>query len=133
MSPFKNDLLIYLASPLTHPEKKVRDQRYHDVKHANGLLLKAGHMVYCPIVSSYPITSNAENDWSVTFDFWGPLDLRILRCCDIFCALTIDGWKDSKGMKAEFEYAKALNKTLWTMDLSGRIGLLSPALQWSTP
>jgi hypothetical protein len=34
-------------------------------------------------------------------------------------------------MKAEFEYAKALGKSLWTIDMSGRIGILSPSLQWS--
>ena len=129
MSLFKNDLLIYLASPYSHPEEEVRDQRYHDVKEVNALMLKSGFMCFCPIVSSYHIAK--ENQFCTSFDFWGPLDLRILRSCDVFCALTIDGWKESKGMKAEFEYAKALGKSLWTVDMSGRIGIISPALSWS--
>ena len=90
MSLFKNDLLIYLASPYSHPEEEVRDQRYHDVKEVNALMLKSGFMCFCPIVSSYHIAK--ENQFCTSFDFWGPLDLRILRSCDVFCALTIDGW-----------------------------------------
>lgn len=125
---FKNDVLLYLASPYTHPDDKVREQRYQDAKEATAFLLKSGFMTFSPIVYSH--TLSIENAMMTSFAFWGPIDLRILRSCDVLCLLTLDGWKASKGMKAEFEYAQTLGKSIWTLELTGAIGVLRSSPQW---
>ena len=42
--------LIYLASPFSDLERKVREERYRSAIEATGLLLKMGVFVYSPIV-----------------------------------------------------------------------------------
>ncbi len=67
-------------------------------------------MVFSPIVHNHPIAINHElpKGW----EFWKQIDLRMVRSCDAFAMLLIEGYTESKGMQAEREYAELLNKKI---------------------
>jgi hypothetical protein len=71
--------LVYLASPYTHPEARVRDNI--------GLKL----------------------DREVDHSFWMVQDIAILRKCDRLMVLTLDGWDTSKGVTEEIQLAHRLH------------------------
>lgn len=111
MTPLKiSRPLIYLASPHSHPQVTVRHLRYVQVVKAAACLMKQGKMVFCPIAHSHPIHHEmmklgaSEPEWN----FYREFDTKILSICDELWVLTLDGWKDSRGIKGEIEFASLL-------------------------
>lgn len=99
--------MIYLASPYTHPDAAIREQRFHTVCRAAAALMRSGHMVFSPIAHSHPI---AMHGLPTTWDFWERVDREYLRRCDELVVLTLDGWKQSRGVQAEVRIAGDLGK-----------------------
>jgi hypothetical protein len=96
--------LIYLASPYTHVDVAVRQRRYENACQAVALLLKAGVFAYSPIVHTHPLTQyGLEGPW----EFWRDYDLTFLKRCSELWVLTLDGWQESKGVRAEIETARS--------------------------
>lgn len=96
-------MLIYLASPYSHPDAAIRHQRFDAACHAAGEIMKLGHVVFSPIAHSHPIAERGvEGNW----DFWQKQDLPILDRCDVLTVLELDGWKESVGVQAEMRHAE---------------------------
>jgi hypothetical protein len=104
--------LIYLATPYSHPDPAVRQQRYDQAKCITVELLEDGHLVISPIVHSHYLTIDIGEHLAFTevygFNNWSELDLRILSMCDKLVVVKMDGWNESKGIIAEVEEAKRL-------------------------
>lgn len=99
-------VLIYLASPYSHPDEKVREERFKKAAKVTGLLMCQGLLVFSPIVHSHPIA--LENKLPTHFDFWQKYDYAILTCCCSIYVLQIPGWESSIGILREVEMAKTL-------------------------
>ena len=98
----------YLASPYSHPDPAVREQRFVAVCRAAGVLMKAGFHVFSPIAHSHSIELHFEGGGVEGHDFWLNQDFALLRHARRLLVLKLDGWDKSFGVKAEIEAAKAI-------------------------
>jgi hypothetical protein len=94
--------LIYLASPYSHPDQVVREERFRRVCKAAARLIDKGEAVFCPIAHSHPIEvhGNLQGGW----DYWSKQDIPFLEMCDEIVVLGFPGWDESEGVKAELEW-----------------------------
>ena len=96
--------MIYLSSPYSDPAAEVREQRFQAACRATAALLRAGDLVFSPIVHSHPLApflAERSHAW------WMSADERYLRKCDSLYVLTIDGWDRSRGVEMEMRWAAA--------------------------
>jgi len=95
--------LIYLASPYTHPNPRVMEERFHSVCKAAARLIGQGHFIYCPIAHSHPIAqaANLPSDWQ----YWEHLDKLLISKTDAMAVLMLPGWDSSKGVYEETRIA----------------------------
>jgi Domain of unknown function (DUF1937) len=101
--------MIYLASPYSHPDPAVRDQRYVAACRATVRLLLAGKSVFSPIVHGHPLVQlGLSGDWL----FWARHDQWHLSRCDEVLVLAIPGWDESEGVQAEIHLAQRLGKVV---------------------
>ena len=101
--------MIYLASPHSDPDPAVQEQRFEAVCKAAADLMQNGFLVFSPIVHSHPISKyGLPTDW----EFWKKYDEEMLSFCSAFWIYTLPGWKESKGVGAEFSIASKLRKPI---------------------
>lgn len=111
--------LIYLASPYSHPDPRIREARYraamhvvaesmNDAKPDHALEPTFEFVVYSPVVHNHPISLmyHLPAQWA----FWRAVDFPVLERCDRVLVLKIDGWGRSVGVFAEVSHAFALGK-----------------------
>ena len=99
--------MIYLASPYSHEREAVRETRFHDACDAASHLMRQGHRVYSPIAHTHPV---AQHGLPLGWDFWEPYDRWFVERCDEVWVLTLEGWSESKGVRAEIRIAEELGK-----------------------
>lgn len=105
--------MIYLASPYTHADPAVREERFQAVCRAAAELMRRGECVLSPIAHSHPI---AAHGLPTTWEFWERLDREHLKRCDELVVLMLDGWKESRGVQAEIRIARELGKPVRFLD-----------------
>jgi len=95
--------LIYLASPYSHDDPAIREQRFNDVARIAALLFSRGEFVFSPILHSHPMAElhDLPNDW----EFWQSYDRLMLSRCDVMYILMINGYLESLGVDAERDTA----------------------------
>jgi len=91
---------IYLAVPYTGMEEK----SFKEVNKCAAFFMNLGFAVYSPISQNHPIAS--EHSLPTKWDFWEKMDYEFLGICDQMMVLCLDGWKKSRGVTAEIQYAK---------------------------
>ncbi len=114
--------MIYLASPYSHPESSVREQRFRAACVAAVRLIRVGHIVFSPITHGHSLALHGlPTDWR----FWERFDHRQLACCDEMIVLTLDGWRESEGVQAEIRLATEFGKPIRYLDpdATGRVTL----------
>lgn len=105
--------MIYLASPYSHPDAAVREQRFHSVCRMAATLMQQGDVVFAPIVHGHPLVGHGlPTDWP----FWERFDREHLRRCDELVVLMLDGWRESVGVAAEIRIAAELGKPVRHID-----------------
>ena len=94
----------YLASPYSHPDPLVREERFRLACKAAAMLMQRGEIVFCPIAHSHPIelAMRAQGDHA----FWQRQDQPFLEFSSRFALLRIDGWETSKGVAYELAWAQ---------------------------
>ncbi len=60
--------MIYLASPYSHPDARVRQRRFEEACQAAAAITRAGLSVFSPISHSHPI---ARYGVPTGWDYWG--------------------------------------------------------------
>lgn len=95
----------YLASPYSHPDPAVREERYRSACEAAALLMQLGEIVFCPIAHSHPVAEHLPAGCAIDHDFWLRQDGPLLGHCDRVFVLMIDGWSESSGVRHEIEHA----------------------------
>jgi len=94
--------MIYLCSPYSHPDPSVREARFDAACLATVELMRAGHVVFSPIVHGHPLVRfNLPIEWK----YWERIDREHLRRCDEVVVLMLDGWRESRGVQAEIDLA----------------------------
>lgn len=96
-------MITYFASPYTNPDQKIVEARYLAVQEATAFFMKAGFAIYSPIVHCHEIAKKFKlpTDW----EFWWRYNQRFMASAKDIWILKLDGWAESKGVKAELEYA----------------------------
>jgi hypothetical protein len=99
--------MIYLASPYSSVQPAVRQERFEMACRAAAKLIRQGKTVFSPVAHSHAICQlGLPKDW----EFWERHDLAFLTMCDEVVVLTIDGWQESVGVRAEISVARKLGK-----------------------
>jgi hypothetical protein len=94
--------MIYVASPYSHSDATVREDRFRAACQAAAALLRAGRCVFSPIAHSHPLVDfGLPTDW----EFWQRYNVEHLQRCEELMVLTLDGWRESIGVQAEIRIA----------------------------
>lgn len=101
----------YLASPYTNDDKKIVEFRVKKTNKAAAELMSQGHIVFSPISHSHHMAM--ENDMPTTFEFWKKQNHAFIDWCDGVYILELQGWKESKGVADEMEYAIKTGKPIY--------------------
>lgn len=103
--------IIYLACPYTHPDSKVRGQRFRAATDAAATLIREGHIVYSPITMTHPIdVVLAGTTATLGSDYWVSFDEAFMDACSEMVVLKGEGWDKSSGIRREMEYFKEQGK-----------------------
>lgn len=93
----------YLASPYSHENKQIMEQRFHEVKAATAWLLQRNDWVYSPIVHCHQLA--LDHQLPTDFKFWKNYDKVMILNSSQFYILKIHGWVNSKGVTGEIKIA----------------------------
>jgi hypothetical protein len=95
--------LVYLATPYSHADPAVREQRFKVVNLAAAHLMRSGAHIYSPISHTHPIALAGElpKGW----EFWEQYDRAVLAACVKVIVLKQPGWDRSTGVAAEIKIA----------------------------
>jgi nucleoside 2-deoxyribosyltransferase len=99
---------IYLASPYSHPDHQVREHRYRAACRKAAEYASKGIAIFAPIVHSHPLVPYMAAEDCMNFDLWMKLDLPLLKDADELHVLCIDGWRTSRGVTREIDFATEL-------------------------
>lgn len=111
-------ILTYLASPYSHPDPAIRKHRTFIAARVAALMFDRGDLVIPAIpmgVSIVGHTASQASDW----DTWAKLDRELIARCDAVAVICMPGWEDSKGVQAEIEIARQLDKLVIFVDEMG--------------
>lgn len=103
--------ITYLASPYTHDDPEVMEQRFQDVCKVAAELMREGRHVFSPIAHSHPIAQAGK--LPVDWEFWKGYCIAMLSACSDVTVLMLNGWEDSKGIEAETQIAKELGLPIY--------------------
>ena len=105
---------IYLACPYSDPDPQVKQWRFVNVNAVAARLMAKGYLVFSPISHTHPIAlaGDLPGDW----EFWAAYDKTFIDWCDELWVLTLDGWRESKGVQAEMALAKLAGKPVRMID-----------------
>ena len=101
---------VYLATPYTHDDPKVRHKRFLEINKIAAQLMNQGFIVYSPISASHQIS--VDHELPFTFDYWEASCEAFIDWCDYLYVYENDGWKESVGVKAEIAYAQKIGKEI---------------------
>jgi hypothetical protein len=111
--------LVYLASPYSHPDPAVRLARFEAANRVAAILMARGILVFSPLSHSHPIA--LAGCLPLSWDYWERYDRAILRACGSMLVLTIDGWRELVGVRAEVKIARELGFPVGCVDVNGAI------------
>lgn len=97
----------YIASPYSHNNPKVQEQRYESVcRHLVFLVSYMRVLAYSPIAHcrSVAILGYLPQDW----DTWKKHNFDMIKRMDTLRVLMLPGWRQSKGVMAEIAEAERL-------------------------
>lgn len=89
----------YLASPYSHPDPKVREERTKCVHHVLSVLLAQGLYVYSPIWAAHEAAK--KHDLPKDHVWWKGFNESFLRPAYGLIIATLDGWRESDGVEWE--------------------------------
>jgi|GEM_PF-590188 len=106
--------MIYLATPYSDPDWRVREARYRTVTKVTADLVKEGEHVFSPITHLHDVIKHG--DLSAGWDYWKEFDRKMIGVCERFMILRLPGWEKSVGVMAEVGIATDLGRTIECID-----------------
>jgi len=98
--------MIYLASPYSHPDPLVVEDRYQKALKIVAEYAQLKIAVYSPIVHWHVVAKRYELPTDAAF--WAGLNETMLKRCSKLVVLAIDGWNESLGVQQEYDWALEL-------------------------
>jgi hypothetical protein len=98
----------YLASPYTHEDEAVVQERYIAVLYCVSDFIEERHWVYSPILHCHDMAKVVGHP--TDFEFWEPYDLAMIDASDGVIVLMLPGWELSRGVAREIQYCLSINK-----------------------
>jgi len=98
----KNQLLVYFATPYTHPEPQIVMKRFVEVSQITAqVLLEVPEIVpFTPIGYTHQFGHLEGIDWLDRVDY------RMLKACDASIFIQMQGWSKSEGMLKEKRFCQ---------------------------
>ena len=94
----------YIASPYTHKNEEVRNERFRQVMRFTANLMRLEIPCYSPIVHCHELANSHQ--LPTTFEYWIKMNHAMIDASRGVIVLKLEGWEESKGVKDEIEYAK---------------------------
>ena len=110
--------MIFLASPYSNPDYRVREERFLQAAQATGKLILKGYNVFSPISHSHPIYELVP-ETGESWEQWAAINHEMIDLSTEVWVLTIPGWTESRGVANEIEYAWETGKGLQFVDAQG--------------
>jgi len=110
--------MIYLASPFSHDNPWERERRALEVSELASKLMIKGYPIYCPIMNWWQCAKIQK--FPPDFEWWMSLDCHFLSKCDAIFIAMMDGWRDSKGVQCERNFAVGHDMPRYNVGLDGR-------------
>jgi len=108
----------YLATPYSkHP--RGTEAAFQEAIAAAVTCIRAGVMVYSPIVHTHPIAVAGELPGH--FEQWAAFDKAMIAASEGIIVVQMDGWQQSSGIAAEIEMAAALGKPVLYVPADGPV------------
>lgn len=102
----------YLGSPYSHPDKIIRELRYHAALHHTVMMLRQKIWVHAPIVHCHAMSVSGE--LPSDFAFWSNYNKTMLGRAGTLYVLQLPLWEESEGLLGEVRYAKERDiHTFW--------------------
>jgi len=98
--------MIYLASPYSHDDPKIREERFNKVNKAAASLMSQGLIIFSPISHTHPIA--LAGALPLGWAFWHEYDYEFISMCNKVLVLKLEGWENSIGVNAEIAIAQEL-------------------------
>ena len=95
--------MIYLASPYSHVDENVRNERFHKVTKKCAQMARRGINVYSPIMHWHPAAY--IHSLPTDAEFWRSSNFEHILHSTALWVLRLDGWEDSNGVREEMEFA----------------------------
>lgn len=96
--------MIYLASPYTHADPLIEQQRY-DAAYAYTLQqIRLGVVIFSPIVYCHHFYTGGHLGGD--FSTWKDFNLEMILRSTALRVLRLKGWENSVGVNAEIDYAR---------------------------
>lgn len=102
--------LYYFASPYSHSNKLVEIIRYEITIACAAALTKKGLRLLEPIAMCHE--QSQRHSLPSGYDFWQERDRGFIDRCDEVLVLQLPGWRESKGVTDEIQYAKKQGKLI---------------------
>ncbi len=106
-------MFIYVASPYSHPDRDVERQRYADVMRfmtflvTETLTLPTSPSPYSPIVHCHQWAEDYELPKDA--QWWKKFNFDYIQKASGLYVLRLDGWRESKGVAMEIDFAQTLH------------------------
>ncbi len=97
--------MIYLASPYSHKNNSVMEERYFAAMDCTAWLLGRREWVYSPIAHCHELAK--VHELPKDFNLWKEYNTHMLEKADELYVLEIEGWKDSIGIAEEMSLARS--------------------------
>jgi hypothetical protein len=96
--------MIFLSSPYSHEDEKVREENFVRVSKLAADLCSEGKVAVSPITYGHTLLKYKEmpSDWL----FWKNFCLSILMKCEEMIVYKMPGWDKSKGVAEEIKFAE---------------------------
>jgi hypothetical protein len=98
------DSIIYIASPYSHTDKSVREDRFEQISKITAQLNAEGIVAFSPITYGHTLLN--YEDLPTNWSFWQNFCLSFLQHCDELWVYKMEGWEESKGIQEEIKFAK---------------------------
>ena len=102
---------VYLASPYTHHDLRIVEERAEAVADAVAGFLRKGKFVYSPIVHCHEIAK--KYDMPKDFGFWKAYNFAMLSKASSLWVMRLPGWEASVGVCSEIEFAKSFGLPIY--------------------
>lgn len=106
----------YLATPYAKYHKG-HEAAFQEAAALGGRLLANGVYAFTPIAHSHPYATYAPPliEDHGTHDLWMPFDKQFVDAAFGIIVADMDGWRESKGVTMEVNWAREQGKPLWLM------------------